>query len=126
VNLKEGAICIIENPLVTRDDFRTSLVRGLTTKGVSVRVVAMGQSSDDCHALLNYTATWASDLGTRYVQTAQATIHEDGVLKGSAIYDSSQGGLNLSKWVQSDENAAEFIQKLFPQGPVVWPTPSPK
>lgn len=120
-NFRGASICVVENPLVQREEFRSALMRSLTAKGLHVRTVGVGQATDGCPAIVNYGASWATDVGTRYLQTAQVTIHQAGVLAGRAIYDSSEGGLNMGKWVQADEKAAEFVQKLFPDGPAVWP-----
>lgn len=105
-------VCLIENPAVLYN-FDTSLASHLRRKGLSVRVVKPDEDTSNCPASVTYTANWTWDF-TPYMRFAQITLIEGNAPAGQAVYDTSNGGMRLDKWVNADKKIGELVDQLFP------------
>lgn len=112
-SVTSGEICIIENPDV-RPGFLEVYRRELEAKGYKTRVVPATSTLFDCPQISRYTANWTWDMAL-YLSFADISVYEDGKRVGHVVYDSTQGGLNLTKFVRGETKVAELVNQLFPQ-----------
>ncbi len=108
---KQTALCIVENPKV-REGFLNTFQATLTERGISHRVIAAGSNVADCPWTAHYTANWTWDLAL-YMSYAEIKIYRQGELDGEAIYDSTGGGANMSKFINAETKIQELVNKLM-------------
>lgn len=108
----DADVCIIENPDV-RPGFIEELKKSLAANGYQYRVEAPGSSVGVCPVSLTYTARWSWDL-TIYMSYARLQVFENGLAAGDALYDSTKGGGNMSKFVDAEPKIRELVTQLLP------------
>lgn len=106
-------ICIIDNPAV-REGFLSELQVALRDNGYVYRMLAASASPQDCPIALTYVARWSWDL-TIYMSYAKLQVFENGRPAGDALYDSTKGGGNLSKFIDAEPKIRELVDQLFPK-----------
>jgi hypothetical protein len=106
-----ATLCVIENTEV-RDGFLNSMKSALTAKGVRYQVVNSDAVPAECFWTASYTARWSWDLAL-YMSFAEIQIYKDGVLQGEALYDSTLGGANMSKFIDADTKIKELVGSLL-------------
>ncbi len=114
----DQTVCVTNNPQV-RMGFEDALVKAIRNRGYTVKVVQRGSEAyQRCTMLTDYTASWQWDVGL-YLTYANIKVYknEDGeqVEMGSAVYDSTGGGFNLSKFINAENKVNELVRILFPE-----------
>ena len=122
-SVTSGEICIIDNPDV-RPGFLEVYRRELEAKGYKTRVVPATSTLFECPQISRYTANWSWDLAL-YMTFADISVYEDGKRVGHVVYDSTQGGLNLTKFVRGETKIVELVNQLFPLPAQVASDPAP-
>ena len=105
-------ICVIKNPAV-RDSFLERYETALGHKGLLVHELSAGSPVSACPLTTTYTASWHWDLAM-YLTYVSFKVYRDGSLEGEALYDSTRGGANMSKFIDADKKVVELTDKLFP------------
>jgi len=111
LELKE--VCIIDNPLVTKQAFFETYRDTLHKKGFVVKKLAPNSASNSCPVTSTYTANWKWDMAL-YLSYADIKIFREGVQAGSAVYDAREGQANMSKFIKGEEKVKELVELLFP------------
>lgn len=106
-------VCIVENPEV-REGFLPVVKQTLINNGYKCRVVPETTSTNDCPVLMTYVGRWQWDLAL-YMSYARLQVFENGQPAGDALYDSTMGGGNMSKFIDADEKIQELVEQLFPK-----------
>ncbi len=109
----DSEVCLVDHPKV-RDGFKASLTRSLVGQGYSVRPLPAGSALNSCPVSMTYTANWRWDLAT-YMAYAELRVYQDGQPNGEAIYDSTRGGGNMSKFIEADKKIQELVVQLMPR-----------
>jgi len=104
-------LCIIENPAV-RDGFLLEYKSVLTSKQIPYKVVSKSTVPESCEWTSTYTANWTWDLAM-YMSYAEIKVFHNGALDGEAIYDSTRGGANMSKFIDAETKIRELVDKLM-------------
>lgn len=105
-------ICLIEDTSVLKDILGV-YETALSQKGFTVRTLPQGTSVDACPLTSTYTANWRWDVAL-YLTYADLKVFRDGRLAGEALYDSTGGSANLSKFVHASKKIQELTDQLFP------------
>ncbi|MBU2967470.1 Sbal_3080 family lipoprotein [Amphritea sp. 2_MG-2023] len=104
-------LCIIENTDV-RAGFLHEFESVLTSKDIPYRIINQRAVPESCEWTSTYVAYWKWDLAL-YMSYAEIKVFHRGSLDGVAEYDSSRGGVNLSKFIDSEPKIRELIDKLM-------------
>jgi len=107
----DAEICIIENDAV-REGFLPELQNVLHEKGINHVVVDWNYANKNCEWTLTYTARWSWDLAM-YMSYAEIKVFKNGKLDGEALYDSTHGGANMSKFIDSEPKIRELVEELM-------------
>jgi hypothetical protein len=107
----DAEICIIENDAV-REGFLPELQNVLHEKGINHVVVDWNYANKNCEWTLTYTARWSWDLAM-YMSYAEIKVFKNGELDGEAIYDSTGGGANTSKFIDAEPKIRELVEELM-------------
>lgn len=107
----DAMLCVIENKEV-REGFLPELQSVLHEKGVKHSVVDAGYARSHCEWTLTYVARWSWDL-TIYMSYAEINVFKDGALDGRAVYDSTGGGMNFSKFIDAEPKIRELVDELI-------------
>lgn len=105
-------VCIIENQAV-RAGFLAEYQRTLEERGYRTRLLAPTAAVGTCPVTSTYLARWSWDLAI-YLSYAEIRVFADGAPAGEAVYDSTGGGANLSKFVDAEPKVRELASELFP------------
>jgi hypothetical protein len=105
-------ICVVESPKVQKG-FQAELVHQLQTRGYETRVIAPDSPVTACPLTLTYVAHWSWDLAI-YLTQADIRVFADGREAGRAVYDSTNAGLDLGKYISAEAKIDELVGKLFP------------
>jgi len=111
-DIQSKEVCIIENPPV-RPGFLATYRNTLQEQGFQVKLLPVGSNYDKCPVVSTYTGKWSWDLGL-YLAYAEIKVYKHGVLTGNALYDSTKGSANFSKFIKGEEKIRELVIKLFP------------
>lgn len=104
-------LCIIENPDV-REGFLNEVKSALDTKGVQYKVLPKGSSYSACEWTATYLARWTWDLAL-YMSYAEINVFRNGAPEGKALYDSTRGGANMSKFIDAETKIRELLDQLL-------------
>jgi len=104
-------LCIIENPDV-REGFLKEFKSTLSSKGIAHRVVSEASVPAACEWTSTYVARWTWDISL-YMSYAEIKVFHNGSLDGEAIYDSTRGGANMSKFIDAEPKIRELINELM-------------
>ncbi|WP_323846025.1 Sbal_3080 family lipoprotein [Microbulbifer magnicolonia] len=104
-------ICIIENPDV-REGFLNEFKSALSSKGVQYKVLPKGSSYVACEWTATYLARWTWDLAL-YMSYAEINVFHNGAPEGKALYDSTRGGANMSKFIDAETKIRELVDQLL-------------
>ena len=69
-------------------------------------------ANKNCEWTLTYTARWTWDLAL-YMSYAEIKVFKNGKLDGEAMYDSTRGGANMSKFIDSEPKIRELVEELM-------------
>jgi len=108
---KDARVCIVENKDV-RHGFLDELERVLQDKGIDYIVTDRSYANQNCEWSATYVARWSWDLAL-YMAYAEIRVYKNGVLDGSAVYDSTGGSANLSKFIDAEEKIRELVEELM-------------
>jgi len=106
----DAMICIVENPSV-REGFLVELKAVLDEKKIAYKMVDK-QGALDCEWSATYLARWSWDMAL-YMSYAEINVYRNGELDGQAIYDSTSGGANMSKFIDSEPKIRELVESLM-------------
>ncbi|WP_299981874.1 Sbal_3080 family lipoprotein [uncultured Pseudoteredinibacter sp.] len=110
--ISQGAeLCIIENPDV-REGFLKEYKSVLSSRGIPFKVVSETSVPETCEWTSTYVARWTWDLSL-YMSYAEIKIFNKGSLDGEAIYDSTRGGANMSKFIDAEPKIRELVNQLL-------------
>jgi hypothetical protein len=107
----DAMLCVIENKEV-REGFLPELQKVLQEKGIKHSVVDAGYAQQHCEWTLTYIARWSWDL-TIYMSYAEINVFKGGVLDGRAVYDSTGGSMNFSKFIDAEPKIRELVEQLI-------------
>lgn len=107
---EDAVICIIEDADV-REGFLEELTKVLDEKNVNYRVVDK-QTALECEWTMTYLGRWTWDLSL-YMSYAEIKVFHNGQLDGEAVYDSTQGGFNLNKFIDAEPKIRELVEELM-------------
>ena len=107
----DAEICIIENDAV-RKGFLPELQNVLHEKDINHVVVDRNYANKNCEWTLTYTAHWSWDLAL-YMSYADIKVFKNGKLDGEAVYDSTRGGANMSKFIDAEPKIRELVEELM-------------
>ena len=107
----DAEVCIIENDKV-REGFLPELEKVLRDKGIRYVVTDSMYANQNCEWTVTYVARWSWDL-TIYMSYAEIKVYKNGVLDGEAVYDSTRGGMNLGKFIDSEPKIREMVDQLM-------------
>lgn len=107
----DAKVCIIENESV-REGFLSELETVLHDKGIIYVVVDQSYANEHCEWTATYTARWSWDLAL-YMSYAEIKVFKNGVLDGRAVYDSTGGGANMGKFIDSEPKIRELVDELM-------------
>jgi hypothetical protein len=108
----DAEVCIIENNDV-REGFLAELQNSLGANGYRYRMLPSTATTSDCRIVLTYVARWSWDL-TIYMAYARLQVFESGQPAGDALYDATQGGGNMSKFIDAEPKIRELVTELLP------------
>lgn len=108
---QDSELCIIENSKV-REGFLDEFKSTLTSRGIKHRTISARSIPTECNWTATYTANWRWDLAL-YMAYAEIKIFHDGKLDGEAIYDSTKGGANMSKFIDAETKIQELVNELM-------------
>ncbi|MBR9911170.1 MAG: hypothetical protein GYB33_12550 [Gammaproteobacteria bacterium] len=108
---KGSELCIIENPDV-REGFLNEYKAVLADKGIAYKVVSEQSVPASCEWTSTYVARWTWDLAL-YMSYAEIKVFHNGSLDGEAKYDSTKGGANMSKFIDSEPKIRELLNQLI-------------
>ena len=108
---KETELCIVDNPAV-REGFLVEFKSVLTSKKIPHRMVSESSIPANCEWTTTYTARWTWDLAM-YMSYAEIKVFHKGNLDGEAIYDSTLGGANMSKFIDAEPKIRELVNELM-------------
>lgn len=106
-----GELCIVENKAV-RDGFLNELKTSLAANGLSYKVLPENSSLVACEWTATYTARWTWDMAL-YMSYAEIKVYRNGAPDGSALYDSTRGGANMSKFIDAEVKIRELVDQLL-------------
>ncbi|WP_295800240.1 Sbal_3080 family lipoprotein [uncultured Microbulbifer sp.] len=106
-----GELCIVENSAV-REGFLAELQSSLAANGVHYKVLPANSSLVECEWTATYTARWTWDLAL-YMSFAEIKVYRNGAPDGSAVYDSTRGGANMSKFIDAETKIRELVDQLL-------------
>ncbi|MFV8782809.1 Sbal_3080 family lipoprotein [Microbulbifer sp. SA54] len=104
-------LCIIENGNV-REGFLNEFQSSLSANGIRNKVLPAGASLVDCEWTATYNARWTWDLAL-YMSFAEIKVYRNGAPDGSALYDSTRGGANMSKFIDAETKIRELVDQLL-------------
>lgn len=104
-------LCIIENPDV-REGFLREYTSALSSKGIPYIVVSEASVPESCEWTSTYIARWTWDLSL-YMSYAEIKVFHKGSLDGEAKYDSTNGGANMSKFIDAEPKIRELVEQLI-------------
>ncbi len=107
----DAEVCIIENDAV-RKGFLPELEKVLHEKGIRYVVTDRQYANQNCEWTVTYVARWTWDL-TIYMSYAEIKVFKNGVLDGEAVYDSTKGGANMSKFINAEPKIRELVDQLM-------------
>jgi hypothetical protein len=107
----DAEVCIIENSKV-REGFLFEFEKVLREKGIKYVVTDRGHANQNCQWTVTYVARWSWDLAL-YMSYAEIKVYKDGVLDGEAVYDSTRGGANMGKFIDSEPKIRELVVQLM-------------
>jgi len=107
----DAEVCIIENDAV-REGFLPELEKVLHEKGIRYVVTDRQYANQNCQWTVTYVARWSWDL-TIYMSYAEIKVFKNGMLDGEAIYDSTRGGANMSKFINAEPKIRELVEQLM-------------
>lgn len=105
-------VCIIENADV-RAGFVEEVRSTLASNGYRFKMLPSSAQVSDCEITMTYTARWSWDL-TIYMSYARLQIFNKGIAIGDAVYDSTRGGGNMSKFIDAEPKIRELVTQLLP------------
>lgn len=108
----DAEVCVIENEDV-REGFLTELQESLSANGYRYRMLPASATTSDCPITLTYVARWSWDL-TIYMAYARLQVFDNGQPAGDAVYDATQGGGNMSKFIDAEPKIRELVTQLLP------------
>ena len=110
-------ICVIEQPAVF-SAFLPALRDSLAARGLSMRLLPKGASTDACPLTATYVAYRSWDF-TTYMSQARIQIYQSGNKTGEAIYEAPKGGWSMTTRIyESTESKVEtMVAQLFPTLP---------
>lgn len=108
---QQSTLCIVYNSDV-REGFLNEFASVLESKGVDYDLVKRGNIPTRCEWTATYTASWSWDMAL-YMSYAEIKIFKDGRLDGEAIYDSTRGGANMSKFIDAEPKIRELVNQLM-------------
>lgn len=112
---KKTDLCIAKNDAV-KEGFLQAYREALQEKGFTSRLIDdQFNPSANCEWTSSYTANWSWDLSA-YMSYAEIKIYHNGVLDGSAIYDSRKGGGNMGKFINAATKVKELVGQLLGDG----------
>jgi hypothetical protein len=104
--------CILDNDKV-RPAFREAIVKAMSAKGFTMRVVPDSTAATECPVRVLYTANWTWDLAM-YMRRAEIIVYEGDRISGRATYDASAAGARPDKFIEAETKVNELIDQLFP------------
>jgi len=104
-------LCIVENAAV-REGFIAELKSSLNTNGVRYKILPENSPITACEWTATYIARWSWDV-TIYMSYAEIKVFRNGALDGSALYDSTRGGANMSKFIDAETKIRELVDQLL-------------
>ena len=111
-DLVVGEVCVIDNVRV-RPGFMQAMQSSMQQRGIQSKVMPPNSPITVCPLTMTYTASWNWDMAL-YLRVADIRVYRNGVLVGSAAYDSTRGGGRLDKFVDAEKKVNELIGQLFP------------
>lgn len=108
---QENELCIIENRAV-REGFLKEYKLALSKKGIPYRVVNESSVPESCQWTSTYIARWTWDLAL-YMSYTEIKVFHNGSLDGKALYDSTRGGANMSKFIDAETKIQELVDELM-------------
>lgn len=108
---KEAELCIVENSAV-RKGFLAEFKTVLTSMNIPHRMVNASSIPASCEWTTTYVARWTWDLAL-YMSYAEIKVFRQGNLDGEAIYDSTHGGANMSKFIDAETKIRELVNELM-------------
>lgn len=67
---------------------------------------------ESCEWTSTYVARWTWDLSL-YMSYAEIKVFHKGSLDGEAKYDSTRGGANMNKFIDSEPKIRELVNQLM-------------
>ncbi len=108
---KGSELCIIENTEV-REGFLKEFRSSLSSKGIPHRVVSETSVPESCEWTSTYVARWSWDMSL-YMSYAEIKVFHNGSLDGEAVYDSTSGSANMSKFIDAEPKIRELVNELM-------------
>ncbi len=108
---KEALLCVIENKDV-REGFLKEFKHVLNSKSIPYKVINESSIPAECEWTATYVANWTWDLAL-YMSYAEIKVFQNGNLDGKAIYDSTKGGGNMSKFIDAKSKIRELMNELL-------------
>ena len=105
-------VCIIENAEV-RAGFVEEVRSTLASNGYRFKMMPSDAQVSDCEITMTYTARWSWDL-TIFMSYARLQIFRKGIAVGDAVYDSTRGSGNMSKFIDAEPKIRELVTQLLP------------
>lgn len=106
-----GELCIVENSAV-REGFLKEFQSSLTANGIKNRILPATASLVECEWTATYNARWTWDMAL-YMSFAEIKVYRNGAPDGSALYDSTRGGANMSKFIDAETKIRELVDQLL-------------
>jgi hypothetical protein len=107
----DAMLCIVENKEV-REGFLPELQKALHEKGIKHSVVDSSYAQNHCEWTMTYVARWSWDM-TIYMSYAEINVLRNGVPDGRAVYDSTGGSFNFSKFIDAEPKIHELVDQLI-------------
>jgi hypothetical protein len=110
-NMEIAEINIIENPAV-KTAFRDAVKTAVEKQGVTAELPPASSIPEDYPYALTYTANWTWDLAL-YLVYAEINVFSQGNVIGTAVYDSTRGGMRMDKFISAEKKVDELVTQLF-------------
>ena len=88
--------------------------KALEGRGFAVNILPVNSALRACPVTVTYTANWRWDLAM-YMAYAEIKVFNNGQPAGEAVYDSLNGGANMSKFIKGEDKIVELVSQLFPR-----------
>lgn len=95
-----------------REGFLNELQSSLVANGVHYKVLPANSSLVECKWAATHTARWTWGLAL-YMSFAEIKVYRNGTPDGNALYDSTRGGANLSKFIDAETKIRELVDQLL-------------